>query len=365
MNGNQNQCYSKQLKKFSYQLGLRLESSEYNGNFISKNQEFSNKYPFSLFPSTYLTYKLTERQDLQLNYSRKINRPNFFQLIPFIDYTDSLNLSIGNPDLKPEFTNLVEIGYANQYKQGSFFASIYARNTEDLITRYTYRTANPDTLKNNQVLFTTFANATRSYTFGLELTGKNKPAKWWDITTNLNFFKTTIEASNLAGTNNNSRFSWFGKVNNSFKLPKKFSVQLTGDYQAKTLLPASSGGRGGGGGGAHGMFGGGGGGFGQVQTTPQGFIKPVYGADFSIRKEFMKNNAASLTLQVNDIFRSRVSASHSESMFFVQDNERRRDPQVARLNFNWRFGKFDVALFKRKNMRSDMDMQSIQQSPGQ
>lgn len=355
--------YSQQLKKFSYQLGLRLESSKYNGNYISKNQGFANKYPFSLFPSMYLTYKLTDKQDLQLNYSRKVNRPNFFQLLPFIDYTDSLNLSVGNPDLKPEFTNLVEIGYANQYSPGnSFFASIYGRNTNDLITRYSYITANPDTSKKKEVLFTSYANATRSYTFGLELTGKNKLTKWWDLTTNFNFFNSTIQASNLTGTGDNSRFSWFGKINNSFKLPKKYSIQLTADYQAKTLLPASSA-RGGGGGG--GMFGGGGG-FGQSQSSAQGYIKPVYGADFSIRKDFMKNNAASLTLQFNDIFRSRVYASHSESNYFIQDNNRRRDPQVVRLNFNWRFGKFDVALFKRKNMKGEMEnMQSIQQGAGQ
>ena len=354
--------YSQQLKKFSYQLGLRLESSKYNGDFLSKNQGFANKYPFSLFPSMYLTWKLTDKQDLQLNYSRKVNRPNFFQLLPFIDYTDSLNLSVGNPDLKPEFTNLVEIGYANQYSTGnSFFASIYGRNTNNLITRYSYITANPDTSKKKDVLFTSYANATRSYTFGLELTGKNKLTKWWDLTTNFNFFNSTIQASNLAGTGDNSQFSWFGKINNSFKLPKKYSIQLTADYQARTLLPASSA-RGGGGGG---MFGGGGG-FGQTQSSAQGYIKPIYGADFSIRKDFMKNNAASLTLQFNDIFRSRVYGSHSESIYFTQDNNRRRDPQVVRLNFNWRFGKFDVALFKRKNMKGEMEnMQSIQQGAGQ
>ena len=350
--------YSQQLKNFSYQLGLRLESSEYNGNFISRGSTFSNKYPFSLFPSAFLTYKLTDKQDLQLNYSRKINRPNFFQLIPFIDYTDSLNLSVGNPDLRPEFTNLVEIGYSNQYSTGnSFFASIYGRNTNDIITRYTYLTSNPDTSKRRNVLLTTSANATRSYTFGLELTGRNKVAKWWDLTTNFNFFNSTIEASNLAGTSDNSQFSWFGKINNSFKLPKKFSIQLTADYQAKTLLPASSS-RGGGGGG-----GGFGGGFGQSQSSSQGYNRPVYGSDISIRKDFMKNNAASLTLSFNDIFRSRVYGSHAESIYFIQDNSRRRDPQVVRLNFNWRFGKFDVALFKRKNLKGEMEnMQNMQQS---
>jgi hypothetical protein len=85
------------------------------------------------------------------------------------------------------------------------------------------------------------------------------------------------------------------------------------------------------------------------------YIKPLYGVDFSIKKSFLKNNTASLTLQVSDIFRTRLNATHAESVYFVQDNERRRDPQVVRLNFNWRFGKFDVSLFKRKNMRSETE----------
>ncbi len=353
--------YSQQIKDFSFQLGTRVESSNYKGNLINKNQKFSTQYPFSFFPSAYFTYKLSKKEDVQLNYSRKINRPNFFQLIPFIDFSDSLNLSIGNPALVPEFTNLVEIAYTNQYKTGnSILLSLYGRNTNDLITRYQFI----DSLNYGKpVRFITYANASRSYTIGLELTAKNKLYKWWDLTTNINVFDATIKASNLAGTGDNNQFSWFVKLNNSFKLPKNFSIQLTADYQAKTLLPASSAGNRGGGGG--GMFGGGGG-FGQVQTTAQGYIKPVYGADFSIKKDFLKNNAASLTLQISDIFRSRVYATHAENMAFIQDNKRRRDPQVVRLNFNWRFGKFDVALFKRKNMKGEMEsMQGMQQSGAQ
>ena len=88
--------------------------------------------------------------------------------------------------------------------------------------------------------------------------------------------------------------------------------------------------------------------------------------DIAIKKEFLKNNAASLTLQMNDIFRTQLSASHSESQYFIQDNERRRDPQVLRLNLNWRFGKFDVSLFKRKNMKGEMEnMQNMQSGMGQ
>lgn len=348
--------YSQQIKDFSFQLGLRVESSEYKGNLVTKSAKFSNQYPLSFFPSVYLTQKIDKQSDIQLNYSRKINRPNFFQLIPFIDFSDSLNLSVGNPGLVPEFTNLLEIAYQNQYSTGhSILMSLYGRNTNDLITRYQYRDANPNPTKTDSVLFTSYANANRSYTAGLELTGKNKIAKWWDLTTNVNLFHSTIKASNLPGSTDNSQFSWFAKLNNSFKLPKNYSIQFSGDYQAKTLVPINSG-RGGGGP----MFGGG------SQPTAQGYIKPIYGADLAIKKEFLKNNAASLTLQVSDVFRTRKYETHSESSYFIQDNSRRRDPQVVRLNFNWRFGKFDVALFKRKNMKGEMEnMQNMQQGAQQ
>lgn len=349
--------FSQQLKKLSYQLGLRVESSSYNGNLINKGQKFKTEYPLSFFPSAFVTYKVNDKADMQLNYSRKINRPNFFQLIPFIDYTDSLNLTKGNPALVPEFTNLLELSYSNQYKAGnSFLATVYFRNTNDLLTRYQFNDVNPDPTKTDSVSMITYANANRSYTAGFEMTGKNKLAKWWDLTTNINLFNSTIKAGNLPGSINSSLFSWFLKINNNIKLPKNFSVQFSGDYTAKTLVAPGGGGNRGGMGM---MFGGG------SQPSAQGYIKPVFGADLSIRKEFLKNNAASVTLQFSDIFRTKIYATHAEGPGFVQDNERRRDPQFVRLNFNWRFGKIDVSLFKKKNMKGEMEnMQNAQQGMG-
>lgn len=340
--------FSQKINKFNYQLGLRAESSKYDGTLINKNSTFSNEYPFALFPSVFATYSLTEKQDLQINYSRKINRPNFFQLIPFIDYTDSLNLSVGNPNLVPEFTNLVELSYQNQVATGhNLLTTVYFKNTNDIIARYQFKTENPNPgAKPDSIIMSTYANASKTYSVGLEITSKNKIAAWWDVTTNVNFFNATLKAGNLPGGTDNSQFSWFAKMNNSFKLPKSFSIQLSGDYQAKTLVQAGGGGGGRGGGP---MFGGG------SSPSAQGYIRPFYGVDIAIRKDFMKNNTASLTLQVNDIFRTRQNSTHTESAFFIQDAYRRRDPQVFRLNFNWRFGKLDVSLFKRKNIRSEME----------
>ena len=347
--------FSQQIKKFSYQLGLRIESSKYDGTLINTGQKFSNEFPFSIFPSAFATYKLTDKQDMQLNYSRKINRPNFFQLIPFIDFTDSLNLSKGNPNLVPEFTNLLEISYQNQLANGhNLLSTIYFKNTNDLIARYQYPEKNPNApAKPDTVLFTSYANASQSYTYGLEFTSRNKLTKWWDLTSNLNLFNVTLKAGNLPGGVDNNQVSWFLKINNSFKLPKNYSIQLSGDYQAKTLVQP-----GGGGGGM--MFGGG------MLPSAQGFIKPFYGFDIAIRKDFLKNNAASLTLQMSDIFRTRLNSTYTESVYFIQSTDRRRDPQVLRLNFNWRFGKFDVSLLKRKNMKGEQgNMQESMQGAGQ
>ena len=343
---------SQQIKKFSYNLGLRVESSKYDGTLITTGASFHNKYPFSLFPSAFATYKLNDKQDVQLNYSRKINRPNFFQLIPFIDYTDSLNLSRGNPALVPEFTNLLELSFQDQFNtKHNFLGTIYYKNTNDLIARYQTKIANPNSNRSDCVLISSYANASKTYTYGVELTSRDVIAKWWDLTSNVNLFHSTINAGNLVGGVTSNQFSWFAKLNNSFKLGKNYSLQFSGDYQAKALISSAN--RGGGGGN---MFGGG--------NTPsaQGYILPLYGADISLRKDFLKNNAASLTLQFSDIFRTRLNATHSESHYFVQDYTRRRDPQVLRLNFNWRFGKIDANLFKRKNIKGDMEnMQNAQQ----
>ena len=354
--------FSQKIKSFTYQLGLRVESSSYNGTLFSNNKKFTNQYPFSLFPSLFMTYKLNDKSDLQVNYSRKINRPNFFQLIPNFDITDPQNISTGNPDLIPEFTNLAEISYQNQIsKQTSFLATAYLKNTNNLITNYLYKDKNPDTSttypKPDSVFISSYANASKSYNIGIELTTKTKFTKWWDFTINVNLYNSILQAGALAGGANNSQFSMFGKINNSFTLPKNFSIQLSGDYQAKTILPPTS--RGGGG------FGGMGGMFGGTQIGAQGYIKPNYGIDIAIKKDFMKNKAASLTLQMSDIFRTKIYATYSESQYFVQNNERRRDPQVLRLSFNYRFGKIDVSLFKKKSLKSEMDsMQNAQQGMG-
>lgn len=350
--------YSFRVNKWSYQLGLRAESSNYTGTLLNSNgadsASFSVKFPLSLFPSAFITYKIDEKQDFQINYSRRVNRPNFFQLMPFPDYSDPQNINVGNAGLSPEFTNSFEMSWNNAYKKGAnFLATAFYKHSTNLITRYVYRDANA-LIPGDSAFFSTFINANSARSFGLELTNKMSVTPWWEMTVNLNIFNSRINAT-VPGQPDlvQEQWSWFTKMNNTFKVAKGLSIQLSGDYQAKTVLP-----QGGGGGGGRGgmMFGGG------PQSGAQGYNLPRYGFDLAIRKEFTWKNGRSgnLTLSMNDIFRTQLFQSYSESSFFNQTNQRRRDPQVLRLNFSYRFGKFDASLFKRKNTKADqsggMDM---------
>lgn len=339
-------------KKTNYQLGLRAESSFYKGTLLTNGSSFGNSYPLSLFPSINFTHQIDQTQDLQFSLARKINRPNFFQILPFVDYTDSLNISRGNPDLIPEFTNSVEMNYQKSFKGShSIFFSAYFKQTDNLITRFQIKEAS--TIPGKDILINTFINANSSQAYGLEFTARNPITKWLEATTNLNFFNSSINSSNLQVDLNNSLWSFFGKLNLSIKMPANFSLQLAADYRSKSILPQN--GSGGGGFGGGGRSGGGGGWGGFTQTTAQGYVNPNYGFEFALKKDFFKEKRGALTLSMNDIFKTKVYGSYSESNFFTQSNSRRRDWQVFRLNFNYRFGKVDASLFKRKNTRSGQD----------
>lgn len=333
---------TRSIKNFGYQLGLRAESSNYKGELTDTKQEFSNSYPLSLFPSVFLSQKLNKDQELQLNYSRRVNRPFFMQTIPFIDSTDQLNWSRGNAGLKPEFTNSLEMSYSKKFKgSNTLLASVYFKQSTDLITRYL------DTITiagGTKRPINTYINANSSRSVGLEITSQNKITKWWDMNSNFNLYNSKINTDNISGTSQDAIWSWFAKMNNNFTLPKSFKIQLSGTYQSKTNLPVNQGG-----GGMGGPM------MGVAQSAAQGYIKSNWGIDAAISKSFLKNNTATVTLSVSDIFRTRRMEQYSASEYFVLNSYRMMDSPMFRLNFSWRFGQMDMSLFKRKNMKGEME----------
>ncbi|MBL7736238.1 MAG: TonB-dependent receptor [Chitinophagaceae bacterium] len=336
--------FSQKVKDgFSYQAGLRAESSKYDGEQLGK-AHYANSFPVSLFPSIFLNKSIGDKQDIQLNYSRKINRPNFFQLMPNTDFSDTLNLQTGNPGLTPEFTHSLELSYQKTYgeKNNTFLATLFGKYITNQIARYQSLRPVADTV----AFVSSWINANTAYAAGVELIFRNTIASWWELNLNTNLYYSKINGSNVVADLENERVSSFSKLNNTFKFGKGWSLQLSGEYQSKSALPVSTSNSSDGGGG-RGWMGG-------PPSTSQGYINANYGADIGLRKDFkIKNNQASLSASMNDIFRTRRYSVHSESISFIQDEWRRRDPRIVRLNFNYRFGKLDRALFKRKNTRSE------------
>jgi outer membrane receptor protein involved in Fe transport len=320
---------------FGYSVGLRGESSNYSGDLLNTGQHFHNSYPFAFFPSLFLSEKFKHNQELQLSATRKINRPGFFQLIPYTDYSDTLNITRGNPDLVPEFTYTFEMSYMKTFPHSNtLLLSGYYKYTSNLMTRFQDSGVNPI---GKPVLINTYENANNAYTVGGEITSTDNITKWWDITANINIYNSHINTNNLKQVSQAALWSWFGKFNSNFKLPANFSIQATFIYQSKTNIPANQ---------QQNQFGPPGS---TTQSSSQGYIKPFYGFDMAVKKSFLKNNAASITVSMSDIFRNRESRMYSFSSIFNQEYDRLKDPQLFRVVFAYRFGKMDLNLFKRKD----------------
>ena len=325
--------FSHQFKRWGYQLGLRVESSEYTGELPETGDRFENDYPFSLFPSVFATYKVDEEDNLQFSYSRRINRPSFFQLIPYTDFSDSLNLSRGNPNLLPEFTNSLELTYQNIInKKNDVLISAYYKEANDLITSYQFTEVVPEL--DREVVIISQVNSNKSQAYGVEVTMRNSFWKIFELTSNVNLYNSKVDASNVEQDLVNEQFTWFAKENLTVKLPAQINLQITAQYQSRAAFTPSSGGR----------FRG----WRRTTNTAQGYTRDYWFLDVALRKDLFKRKVA-LTASVSDLLKTRESGSFSESTFFVQDSWRVRNQQLFRVNLSYRFGKPDTSLFKRKN----------------
>lgn len=335
--------YSNKWKKFTYQLGLRAEHSTFKGELPDSARKFGYEYPESfedlfdaLFPSIFITKTLSEGQDIQLNYTRRIRRPDFWRLNPFIEINDPVNLRQGNPNLRPEFTNSFEFNYNKKYEKGSFLGVLFYRNTQGDITQYSdtisaqqYQQLNNAAIDPNAIL-NTFINAESTNSLGAELTLQHTIAKNFDVVPTIEMQYQKVNAKINQLDLSNEGFTYEAKLVMNYKIQTKRSklfnnlgFQLIGEYESWEVLP-------------------------------QGKRKPQYALDAAIRKDFLKNNKASLTFSVNDVFNTNRFGTIYDTERFYQDSYRRRNVRGFRLSFSYRFGKADFKLLRRDGeSRSD------------
>ncbi len=334
--------YSNQLGKLKYQGGLRLEQSSFTGKLLDSAKSFGYDYPSkgndvwnAVFPSLFLTYELKEGNDLQVNFSRRIRRPNFWQINPYVDISDPMNIRKGNPELEPEFTNSFELNYNRTYSTGNILVSTYFRNNTRDITNYsdTISNAELDKLNNASIdpnaILTTFINADRTNRTGLEIVWQQRVGNSFDFTPSFNAQYRDVKASVGGLDLSNTGFNWDFELMANYKIndPDKkllnnFSFQVSGEYESP-------------------------------RVTPQGRNKEQYVVDFAVRKDFLKNKAGTLTFNINDVLNSRRFGNITDTENFYQDSYRRWSVRTFRLTFSYRFGKNDIEIFKRKQGGND------------
>ncbi|MBS1636374.1 MAG: outer membrane beta-barrel protein [Bacteroidetes bacterium] len=319
---------------FNYQAGLRFEQSYYKGTIVDKKQSFSYSYPSSgndimksLFPGIYLSKKMKKNQEFQINFSRKINRPNFFQLMPFVMFADKQNYRIGNPQLKPEFKNIAEVNYNKIFSKGSYLASGYFRYEEQPITDVAY--PDPDPTKTG-VLVNTTINGKNSIRYGLENTFKWTFFKNLDVTLNANVFYIYIKGLVVASQPEVKAegYAYNAKAVLSYKFPKQFTLQVNGNYESPKILLL-------------------------------GYSKPIYSMDVSLNKMIGTKWIFNATL--SDAFNTRRMGTHYDTPYYIQDLSRRRETRYVRFTVTYLFGKMDASIFKRgKQMKGMGDGQGSQ-----
>jgi len=280
--------YGNTWKKLRYQAGLRYEQVYNKSKVEQTGITYSNPY-YSFYPSLHTQYDLGKKRELQFSYSRRVDRPSPREMNPYIDYSDSLNISQGNPALQPEYTNSLELGVLKYWDKTSLTSNLFFRNTAGLIEDITV-------LDTTGISYTMPQNINNSKSYGIELVASANPNKWLRINGNLSFYNYMVSEVPEYHIPATESFTWSGRVNATFMYSKDGSFQLIGNY----MSPSSS-----------------------LQSTRES----NYNIDASLRHDFFKNKLT-VSLRVTDIFNTRNFNSVTTGSNFVTVNNRYMESRV-------------------------------------
>jgi outer membrane receptor protein involved in Fe transport len=210
--------YSREIDDFSFLAGLRAEQTLITSNLVSSDTSISNKY-FKFFPTLHLAYAMSDFEELQLNYSKRINRADGDEHNPFAEYTDPRNKEAGNPKIKPEQIHSVELGYHLKNEQFSFIPSLYYRYKFDAFTEI-------NRFESDSTLLTTYTNLQTEQAAGLELVLSGNLLKNLSYNISANAFYYVIDASNLGFSDKKKTISLNSKIAVNFHLTRSNLIQL-------------------------------------------------------------------------------------------------------------------------------------------
>lgn len=304
---------SKQIGKWSGQLGVRLEYFDLDANFainetnpaFSDTQNISDDL-FTVYPSAFFTYTANENNSFNFNYSRRVDRPSIGQISPIREWTTPLMESRGNPGLDPQFTNSFEVNYTRNTKLGSITSGVFYRNISDEISRTVYN--DPNNVNRNILSYDNFDN---NNAYGIESSANLKFTKWWSVNASADvYFKTAKGTIQNASTNTleNAEVdvtTFNTRINNSFTATKDLRFQLFGMYRGRDK---------------------------GLQYDRKAMYKMDFGATYNILK-----GKGTITARYNDVFEN-MRFAFDGNIPFRQQGAFYWESQTFYIGFNYIFG---------------------------
>ncbi len=257
--------YGNKIGDWSFQVGLRGEHTDIRTELVETN-EVNNRDFFNLFPSAFLTYEFSSGNNMQVSYSRRIRRPNFWLLNPFFSFSDDRNIRSGNPNLLPEYTNSYELSYIKYWDIVTLSSAIYYRHTTDVIDRTT-------SVRDDGITISMPRNLLTQDDYGFEFNVSSEFGDWWRLNSNLNLFRSVTDGGDLGEEFSAETFAWSVRTNSKMTLWEKLDWQLQFNYRGP-------------------------------RNQPQGRRLAIYSFDTGFGIDVL-NGSGSLNLNVRDIFNTR------------------------------------------------------------
>ncbi|MEE1944540.1 TonB-dependent receptor [Pedobacter sp. KR3-3] len=302
--------YVFETNRFEVEAGLRFEyvKVQYDVN-PNHNTYQSDGYDYARpFPNLRLAYKLNDNNKLSVFFNRRVDRPNEVDIRIFPKYDEPELLKVGNPTLRPQFTNTVELGYRLNWKKGSLYTSLYHKMIDATITRIATQ------VPGSTILYNIFQNAGKSYQTGAEVTWQQELSPWYSFNASATVYQNKINAFSITNKYpvptvytmpEESLTSGNVKLNNLFKLRKQLQIQLSGVYLAKDIVP-------------------------------QGTIGSRFSVDLGIKQQLQKGKGE-LFLNGTDLFNTLKTKREIIGNGFTLKSTDYLETQVFRLGYSYKF----------------------------
>ncbi|MBT8316141.1 MAG: TonB-dependent receptor, partial [Lutibacter sp.] len=310
--------YGEKIDKFSYLLGLRMETTDRKINLIQTNGIFNRKFT-ELFPTLNLGFEFSDEESLTLGYSRRLRRPRSWYLNPFENRTSETFVRTGNANLDPTFTSSFELGYLKRWDKITLNSSIYYQHAINNIEMVQTEDLRDIDGVPTIVILRSPINLSSEERYGFELTTNYNPVKWWKLTNSFNLFKF-VTKGDFEGINFDAEnVSWFTRLVSRISLPGEIDWQTTGFYRGRS-------------------------------EGAQNINKGMLSVNLAFSKDILKDNGT-ISLNVSDLFNSRKRQSTSFSPTTETYGEFQWRQRQVLLNFTYRFNQ------KKKRERSQGDFE--------